>query len=147
EADRLLKITRQLAKDGICIIYVSHRMGEIFAVCDRVTVLRDGKYVATTPVKEIDEPALVEQMIGRRLQTPAAKASRSTSASAAIEGSASEAAALRGLAGPEHAPSLGPVVLEVRGLSSRKLRNISLSVRAGEIVGIGGLVGCGRSEL
>ncbi len=143
EADRLLKITRQLAGDGICVIYVSHRMGEIFAVCDRVTVLRDGKYVATTPVKQIDEPTLVEQMIGRRLETPVAKAARVVAA----ENNAGEAAALKSLAGPEHAANPGAVVLEVRKLSSSKLRDISLSVRAGEVVGVGGLVGCGRSEL
>jgi ABC-type sugar transport system ATPase subunit len=145
EADRLLAITRKLAAEGITIIYVSHRMGEIFAVCDRVTVLRDGKYVATTPVKEIDEPTLVEQMIGRRLETPVAKGTRK--GGAAANGNANEAAALRQLAGPEHAHGLGAVLLEVGSLSSRKLRNISLSVRAGEVVGIGGLVGCGRSEL
>jgi ribose transport system ATP-binding protein len=143
EADRLLKITRQLASDGICVIYVSHRMGEIFAVCDRVTVLRDGKYVATTPVKQIDEPTLVEQMIGRRLEIPVAKAARAASP----ENNPGEAGALKSLAGPEHAANPGVVVLDVRKLSSSKLRDISLSVRAGEVVGVGGLVGCGRSEL
>lgn len=122
EADRLLEITRHLASLGITIIYVSHRMGEIFQVCDRVTVLRDGKFVATNIVKEIDEPTLVEQMIGRRLQTPA-----------------------RAAAGAE---AQGKVILEVQGLSSPgRLANVSFSVRGGEVVGIGGLVGAGRSEL
>jgi ABC-type sugar transport system ATPase subunit len=148
EANRLLEITRRLASEGITIIYVSHRMGEIFAVCDRITVLRDGKYVATTPVKEIDEPTLVEQMIGRRLQAPVAKGTlKAAAGTAAGNGNANEAAALRQLAGPEHAHGLGPVLLDVSSLSSSRLRNISLSVRAGEVVGIGGLVGCGRSEL
>jgi ABC-type sugar transport system ATPase subunit len=124
EADRLLEITRSLAAKGLTIIYVSHRMGEIFQVCDRVTVLRDGKFVATNVVKEIDEPTLVEQMIGRRIQTAAAGEFRG--------GAASDR----------------PVALEVRDISSpRRLSNISLEVREGEIVGIGGLVGCGRSEL
>jgi ABC-type sugar transport system ATPase subunit len=123
ESDRLLAIVRQLAASGITIIYVSHRMGEIFACCDRVSVLRDGKFIATSVIKEIDEAALVEQMIGRRLE-----------------------AAMREPRVPADA-SL-PAALEVRGLSSPgKLSAIGLSVRPGEIVGIGGLVGGGRSEL
>jgi ABC-type sugar transport system ATPase subunit len=139
EADRLLEITRGLAASGITIIYVSHRMGEIFAVCDRVTVLRDGKFVATSVVKEIDEPTLVEQMIGRRIETPQRRA---------FSSQAGEVAALRALADgvPHHPP--GSVLLEVRNLSSpARLRDVSLTVRAGEVVGVGGLVGCGRSEL
>jgi ABC-type sugar transport system ATPase subunit len=130
ETDRLLEITRALAKQGITIIYVSHRMGEIFAVCDRVSVLRDGKYVATTRIKDLDEPTLVEQMIGRRLSTPSGKLP-----SLAAEN------------GTHHAHA-GGVALEVKGLTSPgKLDNISLTLREGEILGIGGLVGSGRSEL
>jgi len=128
ETERLLEITRQLAKSGITVIYVSHRMGEIFAVCDRVSVLRDGKYVATSRVKEIDEPTLVEQMIGRRLSTPTGKLP-----SLAAEN------------GHVHAP--GAPKLVVSDLSSDKLERISLEVKEREIVGIGGLVGSGRSEL
>jgi ABC-type multidrug transport system ATPase subunit len=92
ETGRLLKIVRQLASEGLCIIYVSHRMGEIFECCDRVTVLRDGKYIATTPIKGLDEPALVEQMIGRRLEAPVPRAG------AAAKVGGGEAAALRSLA-------------------------------------------------
>jgi rhamnose transport system ATP-binding protein len=122
-----MAIARNLASQGITIIYVSHRMGEIFACCDRVTVLRDGKFVATNIVKEIDEPTLVEQMIGRRIET--AKA--------------------RQFAGNASTSAVGTApMLEVRNISSTgKLHNISLHVRAGEVVGIGGLVGAGRSEL
>ncbi len=124
EADRLLEITRRLAAGGLTIVYVSHRMGEIFQVCDRVTVLRDGKFVATSVVKDIDEPALVQQMIGRRIET-------------AAHGQFSASA--RG----EDAPSL-----RVRDVSSPGLlHGISLEVRRGEVVGLGGLVGAGRSEL
>ena len=124
EADRLLAIVRQLAASGITVIYVSHRMGEIFACCDRVTVLRDGRVVATSIVKEIDEHTLVEQMIGRRLE-----------------------AVMR-----EHKPAIASNMsvpaLEARNISSAgKLRDISLAIHPGEIVGIGGLVGAGRSEL
>jgi ABC-type sugar transport system ATPase subunit len=142
EADRLMEITRQLAGEGIAIIYVSHRMGEIFAVCDRVTVLRDGKYVGSSNVREIDESTLVEQMVGRPLQ-----ASVRRTGTSAPHNNAGEAAALRQLSGPEHAHAIGQVALEVKGLSSKRLTNVSISVRAGEIVGVGGLVGCGRSEL
>jgi ABC-type sugar transport system ATPase subunit len=143
EADRLLEITRSLASQGLTIVYVSHRMGEIFQVCDRVTVLRDGKYVATSVVKDIDEPTLVEQMIGRRLQTPTGRIKGGSAESAA------ETVGITQLAGGEHhAPKTAAPLLEVRSLSSpRKLKNVSLSIKGGEILGIGGLVGAGRSEL
>jgi len=131
EVDRLLKIVRQLAQEGLTLIYVSHRMGEIFAVCDRVTVLRDGQFVATSEVASIDEPTLVEQMIGRKVSgTP-----RSARATAVVEGD--DAAAV--------APARG---LSVHGLTSPgRLEGVSIAVRPGEIVGVGGLVGAGRSEL
>jgi ABC-type sugar transport system ATPase subunit len=129
EADRLLEITRELARRGITIVYVSHRMGEIFAVCDRVTVLRDGKFIATSNVKDLSESDLVEQMIGRRL----AVQPRRTEIPPA----------------PNSPPPPPPTtLLDVRALSSPgRLAHVSLQVRAGEIVGLGGLVGAGRSEL
>jgi ABC-type sugar transport system ATPase subunit len=137
EADRLLAIIRRLAAEGITIVYVSHRMGEIFAVCDRVTVLRDGRYIATSRVRDLDEPTLVEQMIGRRLAAPVRAARR-----------AAETEAIRQAAGDGSTALRGPVLLEVRGLSSPgRIRNASLTVRAGEVVGLGGLVGSGRSEV
>jgi len=145
EADRLIEITRQLAREGLTIIYVSHRMGEIFQVCDRVTVLRDGKFVATSVIKDIDEPTLVEQMIGRRLQTPTGRVAKT-----AEHTDAAETAALRMMmgGGEHHAHVNGSPLLEVRSVSSPgKLREVSLRVRRGEIVGVGGLVGAGRSEL
>jgi ABC-type sugar transport system ATPase subunit len=126
EVDRLLEIIRKVAADGITCIYVSHRMGEIFAVCDRVSVLRDGKFVATSPVKgpgAIDESGLVEQMIGRKVA----------------------ASTPRGVRMDASAP---PPLLEVRNLTSPgKLESLSLAVRPGEVLGVGGLVGAGRSEL
>ena len=140
EVERLLKIVQQLAESGLAIVYVSHRMGEIFACCDRVTVLRDGKYMGTSVVKEIDEPTLVEQMIGRKIpKTTRRMATRD-----------SEAAALSAMAGNGHeAPGEGTKpLLEVRSISSPgKLNDVSLCVAPGEILGIGGLVGAGRSEL
>lgn len=122
EVDRLLQIVRQLATGGLAILYVSHRMAEIFQVCEKVTVLRDGKFVATSVVGEIDEHGLIEQMIGRRINHTQKHASPET------EGKRP--------------------ALRVRQLSSPgKLDNISLDVMPGEVVGLGGLVGSGRSEL
>ncbi|MBM4108985.1 MAG: sugar ABC transporter ATP-binding protein [Phycisphaerae bacterium] len=140
ETDRLLAIIRQLAAGGLTVVYVSHRMGEIFAVCDRVTVLRDGRYVATSPVGRIDEPTLVEQMIGRRLSTPT-RASH-------LARQSEESAVIREVAGPGRARASGRVVLSVDGVSSPgRVERASLAVRAGEVVGLGGLVGSGRSEV
>jgi ABC-type sugar transport system ATPase subunit len=138
EADRLLEITRGLAASGITVLYVSHRMGEIFAVCDRVTVLRDGKFVATSNTRDLDEPALVEQMIGRRLEAPPVRAAAGRVEAAAVEQLAG---------GDAHTATPGRPLLEVRGLHSSKVRDVSFQVRAGEVLGVGGLVGCGRSEL
>lgn len=123
ETERLLGIIRRLAAEGITIVYVSHRMGEIFAVCDRVTVLRDGRFVATSEVGRVDEPSLVEQMIGRRLERTAKRTP------------------------PTPSPGAVPR-LEVRGLSSPGLlHDVSFTVHSGEVLGIGGLVGSGRSEV
>ncbi len=165
EADRLLEITRQLAREGLTVIYVSHRMGEIFACCDRVTVLRDGKYVATSDVKDMDEPSLVEQMLGRRLAGSPVRSDADRDPGVGVEEGgvmgasreSEESAAIRAMAGggprDDHAPSAGPAptepaMLEVDNIQSPGLlRGVSLRVRPGEVVGLGGLVGAGRSEL
>lgn len=126
EADRLMSIVRALAARGMLCIYVSHRMGEIFHCCDRVTVLRDGRFVGTSRIAEITQSDLVAQMIGRR-----------------IDDSASYRRA-------PHAPDPAGAapLLAIEGLSSPgKLHGVSLEVRPGEVVGVGGLVGSGRSEL
>ncbi len=122
EVERLLQIIRQLADRGLTLIYVSHRMGEIFEVCDRVTVLRDGNFVATSIVREIDEPTLIEQMIGRRIEHTEKRKP------------------------PE--PETKRPALRARKINSPgKLHDVSLDIAPGEIVGLGGLVGSGRSEL
>lgn len=136
EADTLMGITRRLAADGLTIIYVSHRMSEIFGCCDRVSVLRDGKYVATNVVAEIDEPTLVEQMIGRRLSTPGAKGS--------LKAAISELADDNERAAPQ-ADEPRMIVQELN--SPGKLHDISFKLHPGEVLGVGGLVGAGRSEL
>jgi ABC-type sugar transport system ATPase subunit len=138
ETQRLLEIVRRLAADGLTVLYVSHRMSEIFACCDRVTVLRDGRFVATSRVADLDEPALVEQMIGRRIQTPAGRL-RDAGTPLAADTAANAAIAQ---------PAAAEPLLEVRGLSSPgRIHDITLAVRPGEVVGLGGLVGAGRSEL
>ena len=127
EAERLMAIIRKLAAQGITSIYVSHRMGEIFACCDRITVLRDGKFVATSVIKETDEATIVGEMIGRRIEPGSNKRADSPA---------------------KRAIATQPPMLEVRAVNSPgKLRDIALTVRPGEILGIGGLVGAGRSEL
>ncbi|MDX9911393.1 MAG: sugar ABC transporter ATP-binding protein [Phycisphaerales bacterium] len=130
ETERLLAIVRQLAREGITVVYVSHRMGEIFACCDRVTVLRDGQFVGTSEIADITEADLVEQMIGRRIETPTRGAH-----------------ARRDSGVPAQPSSRNPALFIRKVRSPGKLRGVSLHVEPGEIVGIGGLVGAGRSEL
>jgi ABC-type sugar transport system ATPase subunit len=121
EADRLYTLIERLRADGVTSVYVSHRLDEVFRLCDAVTVLRDGRHVGTQPVGGLERHALIEMMIGRRL----------------TEYFPSHAAA---------AP--GETLLRVSGLSSPAgFQDVSLAVRAGEIVGVAGLVGSGRSEM
>ncbi len=122
EADvqRLMDVVRQLRARGVGIIYVSHRMSEIFALSDRVTVLRDGAYVATRNIDEVDEAQLVSLMVGRSIESLFPKVS----------------------------VPIGETVLQVRDLNhGRHVRNISFDLRRGEILGVAGLVGSGRTEL
>ena len=121
DTDRLLTLIRRLRDRGVTIVYVSHRMPEVFALSDRISVLRDGRVIGTLPRQEATEDAVVSLMIGRHLNEYF----------------------------PSHLESEpGPEVLQVDCLHSPgKFHDISLSVRAGEIVGVAGLVGAGRSEL
>ncbi|NNN07520.1 MAG: sugar ABC transporter ATP-binding protein [Elusimicrobia bacterium] len=125
EAVRLMDLTRSLRKDGIGIIYISHRLEEVFALADRVTVLRDGGTVSTRSASQADRGAVIRDMVGREIADLF----------------------------PRRAPKLGEVRLRARGLSARgtgglrELSDISFEVRAGEVLGIGGLMGAGRSEL
>lgn len=146
EASVLMDITRNLAAQGLTIIYVSHRMSEIFTCCDRVTILRDGKFVATNIVSDIDEPTLVEQMIGRRIESIETQSNGSNQPS----NQSIETQALKAQIGTNHPkPDLSTKpILQVHNLSSPgKLDNCSLDLHPGEVLGIGGLVGAGRSEL
>jgi rhamnose transport system ATP-binding protein len=117
---RLFEIVRLLRKRGVGIVYISHRLEEIFLLADRVTVLRDGEYVGTLPVAETDRDMLIQMMVGRRIEQLF----------------------------PKLPAKIGAPALELRALACAPLvKPTSLTVRAGEIVGLAGLVGSGRSEL
>ena len=121
ETQNLYRVIASLRERGVGIIYISHRLEELSIVADRVTVLRDGEYVGTQPMAEVDRRELIRLMVGREL-------------SAVF---------------PKVAVEYGPVILELRGLTCRAngVHGIDLAIRAGEIVGLAGLVGAGRSEL
>jgi len=122
EADRLFTLLRPLnAEEQTTILYVSHRLPEIRALCGRASVLRDGVLAATHEVAEVDEAALVRSMVGRQLD-------------------------LLSRRDPVPESQLGPVVLQTEDLCGPGVDGVSLTVRAGEVCGIGGLVGAGRTE-
>jgi rhamnose transport system ATP-binding protein len=122
EADviRLMDIVRRLRTRKVAIVYVTHRLAEVFSLADRVTVLRDGAHVATLPIEDVDEPRLVAMMVGRAIDRLY----------------------------PARQGEAGNVALELKNVSYRNVvRDISLELRHGEILGIAGLVGSGRTEL
>ncbi len=121
EVERLFQVIREARGRGVGIIYISHRLEELFQVADRVTVLRDGSHVQTCPLAEVDKTELIRLMVGRQLT--------------AIF--------------PKKDVPLGDVVLELRnvGCPESDVQGINLQVRAGEIVGLAGLVGAGRTKL
>lgn len=119
DVERLFKTVRLLRERGVGIVYISHKLGEVFALADRVTVLRDGQYIGTREVRETREAELITMMVGRSIDTLF----------------------------PKLEVEPGEVVLDVRDLVSEPhTRGVSFAVRAGEIVGMAGLVGSGRSE-
>ncbi|MGY4232306.1 ribose transport system ATP-binding protein [Bradyrhizobium sp. USDA 4449] len=128
ECDTLFKIVRQLAREGVAIIYTSHRIEEVLELADRVTVLRDGRRVVTAPIDELSRGAIISAMVGREM-------------------TANE----RGATARD-----GAVVLSVQGLTldtlgphgwRRTLHGVSFELKRGEILGIGGLLGSGRTEI
>jgi len=119
EVERLLDIVRELRGQGLGIIYISHRLEEVYEISDRIMVLRDGEHVATSPVGELDRGSLIELMVGRKLENEF----------------------------PSHTPDIGEERLVVSGLTRGSVvRDVSFSVRAGEILALTGLVGAGRTE-
>lgn len=121
DTQNLFNVTRQLRKRGVGIIYISHRLEELPLIADRVTVLRDGSTIDTRLITEVDRHELIHLMVGRELSEVF----------------------------PKQTVELGEVALELRrlGCSAAGVSNINLTVRAGEIVGLAGLVGAGRTEL
>jgi rhamnose transport system ATP-binding protein len=121
EVDRLFRVIGELKGQGVGIIYISHRLEELPQVADRVTALRDGGLVGTRRMAEVSRGELIRMMVGRELSAVFPKAPA----------------------------ELGPVRLEARGLGNRAagVRDVDLSVRAGEVLGLAGLVGAGRTEL
>jgi ribose transport system ATP-binding protein len=121
EVELLFALVRRLQARGIGMVYITHRLREVFALADRITVLKDGARVDTLPTSQTDSRQLVNLMVGRELDgyvPPRAEASE-----------------------------IGDVLLSVRGGSTALLRDINLELRAGEIVGLAGLQGSGRTEL
>jgi ribose transport system ATP-binding protein len=120
ELKALFALIRQLKSEGVAIVYISHRMEEVFEISDRVTILRDGKWIATKDIQELTREEIIKLMVGRELTQMI----------------------------PKEAAEIGDPALEVKNVSRKGvLHNISLTVRKGEVLGIAGLVGAGRTEL
>lgn len=120
ETKTLFRILGDLKKKGVSVIYISHRMEEIFEICDRVTVLRDGQYIGTQTIGETDMNSLIKMMIGREI----------------------------GERFPARNCKIGDTVLEVKDFTRQgTFQNVSLSVKAGEVLGVSGLMGAGRTEI
>ncbi|SDW69208.1 sugar ABC transporter ATP-binding protein [Paenibacillus sp. PDC88] len=120
EIEKLFAVINSLRKQGVSIVYISHRMEEIFTICDRITVMRDGKTVDTKPIPDTSFEEVVRKMVGRELTERY----------------------------PARNPKPGEVVLEVKNIGRKDaFENVSFSVRSGEIVGFSGLMGAGRTEI
>ncbi|MBU3030733.1 sugar ABC transporter ATP-binding protein [Paracoccus marinaquae] len=121
EAESLFVLLRQLRDQGVAIIYISHRMSEIYKLCDRITVLRDGRHISTDRVADVTPDEVVHKLVGRRLEA---------------------------LYPPKSATADGPVLMQVARLSDAAMvHDVSFSLRRGEVMGLAGLIGSGRSEL
>ena len=119
EVQVLLRIVKELKKKGVTIVYVSHRLDEVFEISDRVSVFRNGQWIKTMNTCDTDKNELIKLMVGRDI----------------------------GSTYPERNSKIRDVVLEAKNIVAEGVKNVSFSVRAGEVLGIGGLVGSGRSEL
>lgn len=120
EVKMLYRLVGKLKQAGVSIVYISHRLEEIFQIADRITVFRDGRHIATHDIGDTSEESLIKEMVGRELsnQYP-----------------------------PRVDLPLGPNILQIKRLSTSKINDVSLRLRQGEILGIGGLIGSGRTEL
>ena len=120
ETERLFEVIERLKESNVSIIYVSHKIEEVLRISDRISVLRDGRYIGTLDRAEATADRIINMMVGRELQQVAAPS--------------------------ETVRDRGDVLLAVEGLSGRRFHDVSFTVRRGEIVGLAGLVGAGRSE-
>ena len=118
EIDNLFRITRQLKSEGMSIIYISHRMQELMDIGDRVTVMRDGRYVGTRDAADLEMQELISMMVGRKLENVYSRTYNEP----------------------------GETILRTEKLTGLRFRNADIEVRRGEIVGVAGLVGAGRTE-
>lgn len=120
ETEVLFKVVKSLREKGVSIVYISHRMEEIFELCDRITILRDGSYIATKAIKDTDMNDVVKMMIGREI----------------------------GERYPQRDCKIGDVMLDVQNLTCPGVfEKVSFQVRAGEVLGVSGLMGAGRTEI
>ena len=118
ETERLFQTIRQLKEKGVSVVYISHRMEEIFSICDTVSVFRDGQYIDCKPIGEVTQESLISMMVGREVKNVF----------------------------PKTECEIGDVVFKVEGLTGKGFTDISFEVRKGEILGLTGLAGAGRSE-
>jgi len=120
EVEQLFNVIQQQKERGVTVIYISHRLEEIFHICDTVSVLRDGKLIDTKPVTEMDEKSLINRMVGRKLETVF----------------------------PQKNKDLGDIIFSVENLFKKgEFRDISFEIREGEVLGFAGLVGAGRTNV
>ena len=119
ETHILFENVKKLQKNGVGIIYISHKLDEIFDICDEVTIFRDGQLVHNCSIDEIDKNGIIRKMVGREITNQF----------------------------PKESVDIGDVVLALENFSGSRFKNINFQIRAGEIVGFAGLVGAGRSEL
>jgi ABC-type sugar transport system ATPase subunit len=120
EIRMLFEVVNRLRSEGVSMLYISHRLEEIFEMADRVTVIRDGQHITTAEVKDVDSEQLISWMVGRKVESLYPKAE----------------------------PKIGETVLQLKGICQEgNLRNVNLELRHGEILGIAGLAGSGRTEL
>ncbi len=119
EVEILFRIVRKLKAEGVAIIFISHRLDEVFELTDRVSILRDGEYITTMMTKDTNRPELIKYMVGREMTATF----------------------------PPRNAEIGDVALELKNLTGNGVKNISFKARRGEVLGISGLVGAGRTEI
>ena len=119
ELKQLFEIIRDLREKGVSIIYISHKLDEIFELCDEVTIMRDGRVIDSLPVEKLTRADMIGKMVGRTIDNEY----------------------------PERPHCVGKTLMEVRNINTRKLHDISFELKEGEILGLVGLVGAGRTEI